>query len=178
MDILYTILSSAITALIFVVGWSFTAGRKLQIIDDLKSGFGKVQEDIKMLIDRISRFEGKMEGAIGRGSQLSPTELGAKYIKESGLEAILDDKEKKAFFCEKLKAILPEHYSDYDVQEGSRRIMLSLKDDAMMVPIKQYAFQNGLEVEVILGAGALWLRDDFMDVPRKTLPKKGEPKTD
>jgi len=183
MDILYTILSSAVTALVFVAGWSVTVGRKLQIMDDLKDGLekikkdiDKIREDIKMLIDRVSKLEGKMEGVIGRSSPLSPTALGARYIKESGLAAILDDKGEKELLREKLKADLPKNYSDYDVQESSRRILFSLKDDPMMRPVKEYAFQNGLEVEVILGAAALWLRDDFMGVSRKISPEKEESK--
>ena len=181
MNILYTILSSSVTALIFLMGWSVTIGRKLQIIDDLKEDLDnlrkemrqeldQIREDIKILIDRVSKIEGRMEQSVNKNSPLSPTPLGAKYIAESGLGAILDDPDKKAWLLEKLKADLPEDYLDYDVEESSRSILFALRNDRMMRPIKEYAFRNGLGVEVILGAGALWLRDDFMGVQRKTVP--------
>jgi hypothetical protein len=69
MDALYTIASSIVTALLFTAGWSVAVGRRLQTIDDLKSGFGRIEGDIKKmeesmttLIDRISNLEGKVDG--------------------------------------------------------------------------------------------------------------------
>jgi len=105
----------------------------------------------------------------GPGSPLQPTGVGINYIRESGLEKILD--EKKDVLLQKLKGELPKDYTDYDVQETSRKVLLSLRDDPMMKPIKDYAFKNALEVEIILRTGALWLRDDFLGVPRGVAKK-------
>ncbi len=161
---IWSLIGSVVTAVIFIIGWSVLAGRKLQIIDDLKMGFKDLQTDMRDLISRIARLEGRLEGVSASASPIQPTELGAKYIRDSGLEKILD--EKKISFCDNLKNSLPQNYTEYDVQETARRIMLSLRDELMMRPIKEYAFKEGLEVEVILGVGALWLRDDFLNHPR------------
>lgn len=66
MNAIYTILSSAVTALLFTAGWSVAVGRRLQTIDDLKTGFSRLEADIKRmeesilkLVDRTSRPGGK-----------------------------------------------------------------------------------------------------------------------
>jgi hypothetical protein len=71
MNTLYVITSSAVTALLFTAGRSIAIGRRLQTIDDLKSGFSRIEENMKRLeetmtklVDRISRLEGKIEAII------------------------------------------------------------------------------------------------------------------
>jgi hypothetical protein len=73
MDAIYTIFSSAVTALLFTAGWSLAVGRRLQTIDDLKSGFVRLEGDIKRmeesiikLVDRVSRLEGKVDEMASR----------------------------------------------------------------------------------------------------------------
>lgn len=99
------------------------------------------------------------------GSPLQPTEYGAKLIKESGLEAILDGK--KPALTEELKKLLPEKFTPYDVQEVARQLMVSKKNDSDFRGVKDYAYDNGLDVDIILQAGGLWLRDDFLGKERK-----------
>ncbi len=105
------------------------------------------------------------------GSPLQPTEYGAMLIRESGLEKILD--ESKEFLLKNLKNSLPKDYTEYDVQETARNVLLSLKEDAMMNPVKEYVYKNALNIETILRVGGLWLRDDFLDQPRE-IAKKAE----
>jgi len=97
-------------------------------------------------------------------SPLNPTAFGAKLIKDSGLEKILDDN--KDLLCTKLKASLPKEYTEYDVQERAREVLLSLKDDPIISPVKTYVYNNPMEIDTILRVGGLWLRDDFLKVPR------------
>ncbi len=99
------------------------------------------------------------------GSPLQPTEYGAKIIKESGLEKILD--QKKESLIKSLRDSLHKDYTDYDVQETARKILISFKSDSIMNPVKEYAYKNALDVEIILRVGGLWLRDDFLGQPRK-----------
>jgi predicted nuclease with TOPRIM domain len=84
MDTIYTILSSAVTALLFTAGWSIAVGRRLQTIDDLKSGFVRLEGDIKRLeesilklVDRTSRLEGKVDEMASRISSIE-VKMGAK----------------------------------------------------------------------------------------------------
>ena len=75
MDAIYTISSSIVTALLFTAGWSVAVGRRLQTIDDLKSGsciegnmlclegdIKRLEESIIKLVDSISKLEGKVDG--------------------------------------------------------------------------------------------------------------------
>jgi hypothetical protein len=98
-------------------------------------------------------------------SPLRPTEFGANLIKNSGLEKILD--ENKEFLCTKLRASLPTAHTEYDVQENARKLLVDLKNDPIMNPVKQYVYNNPMEIETILMVGGLWLRDDFLGQPRR-----------
>lgn len=98
------------------------------------------------------------------GSPLRPTEYGAQLIRESGLEKILN--EQKELLFSKLKEELPENYTEYDVQEMSRQVLLKMKTDPIINPVKTYAYQNAIDVDMILRVGGLWLRDDFLGQPR------------
>ena len=69
-------------------------------------------------------------------SPLNPTEYGVSLIKESGLQKILD--ENKELLCTKLKASLPTDYAEYDVQEKARQVLLGLKHDPIMKPVKDW----------------------------------------
>jgi len=105
------------------------------------------------------------------GSPLKPTEYGAQLIRDSGLEKILDDN--KALLCEKLRASLAEGYTEYDVQEEARHLLLLLKDDQIMRQVKEYVYNHPIDIEVILRTGGLWLRDDFLNHPREVAKNEG-----
>lgn len=99
------------------------------------------------------------------GSPLRPTKYGVKLIKESGLEKILNDKKEE--LINELKDTLGENYSKYDLQQNARNILLSRMDDPDFKSVKEYAYENGLDAKIILKAGGLWLRDDFLGHKRK-----------
>lgn len=100
------------------------------------------------------------------GSPLKLTKYGAQLIKDSGLEKILNDN--KETLCDQLKARLKEGYTEYDVQENARNILVGLKDDSIMKPVKEYVYNHPMDITIILRAGGLWLRDDFLKKPRET----------
>lgn len=94
------------------------------------------------------------------GSPLGPTPYGVTLITESGLKDILDSR--KEDLKKELQKRLPKNYTDYDVQENARAMLIENKEEAWMNPVKEYAYKNGLNVDIILRAGGLWLRDDFL----------------
>lgn len=98
-------------------------------------------------------------------SPLRPTEYGVKLIKDSGLEKILDAN--KETLCIKLRASLSKDHTEYDVQENARNLLIELKDDPMMKPVKEYVYNYPIEIDIILRTGGLWLRDDFLEQPRQ-----------
>lgn len=128
-----------------------------------------VKRELSNLWDAIKTREAMRAGVEGKGSPINPTELGWKYIKESGLERIVDE-EKKEELLEKLRNFLGKDYTEYDVQENARKILVSMKDDPTLKPIKEYAFNNGIDVDIILLLGGLLLRDNFLNQPHQIAP--------
>jgi len=130
-------------------------------------------ESIAYAIDEIQTIlRNKLKGIsiqhtlVEKGSSpLNPAEYGAKLIRDSGLGKILD--ENKESLCIKLRASLPKDYTDYDVQEKSRELLVSLKDDSMMRPVKEYVYNHPIDIEIVLKVGGLWLRDDFLGKDRQ-----------
>lgn len=98
------------------------------------------------------------------GSPLQPTAFGEQLIKDSGLKKILDDQ--SSFLKAELSKKVSEKDTEYDVQEKARSLLIELKNIEMMNPVKKYAYDNGLDVDIILKAGGLWLRDDFLGKQR------------
>ena len=128
----------------------------------------KVINPIKLAIVEIQTLFREMGKTIQysltetSGSPLRPTEFGQKLVKESGLEEILE-REKTTFLKmldEKLKEKVP--FTAYDVQGEAITIMLAQKDNEVINPVKDYAFKNALEIEIILRIGGLLLRDKYL----------------
>lgn len=121
-----------------------------------------------------SKFKGLdiVHNLIESGSSpLNPTEYGAKLIKDSGLEKILNDN--KEFLCTKLKASLPRDYTEYDAQERARDLLLLLRNDPILNPVKEWVYNNPIiDIETVLRVGGLWLRNDFLNQPRKVSETK------
>lgn len=131
-----------------------------------------VKRELQNIWDTMKGREAQRSGIEASGSPIQPTEFGWKYLRESGLDKIADE-QKKEFLLQTLRSLLLlDHidHTDYDVQETARRVMVSLRDDPMMVEVKQYAFNNGLDVDMILRLGGLLLRDNFLGQPHKTAP--------
>lgn len=143
------------------------------LIDGKIGGLNKtIPKLTQAVVELQSIISNKIKGVVinqslleTSGSPLAPTEYGAELIKKSGLEKILDDY--KEDLCIKLKANLPKDHTEYDVQEIARNLLVSLKDDPMMKPIKEYLYNNPMDIELILRIGGLWLRDDFLKKDRK-----------
>lgn len=122
----------------------------------------EIQTIIKTKLEGISMQYTLTEQS---GSPLRPTEYGLKLIKDSGLDRILDIN--KETLCTKLRASLPKDYTEYDVQENARNLLIQLKDDPMMKPVKEYVYNYPTDMDIILRTGGLWLRDDFLGQPRQ-----------
>lgn len=95
-------------------------------------------------------------------SPIQPTEFGRELLKKSGMEEFIKNHEKP--LLKKLEEKLKKDYSsftDYDVQEQSIKLMIDLKDTGSLNNIKEFAFKNGIRVEIILRLGGFVLRDMF-----------------
>ena len=127
---------------------------------------GKIDTSISWIKDELGKIWARFEKVEGAGSPLNPTQKGKKWLDDSGLSNIIDNS-KKEWLLNELKKQLPKNYTDYDVQITARRLMVSLRDDEAIKPIKEYAFDNGIDIEIILRLSGLLLRDNFLNVPHK-----------
>ena len=141
---------------ILTLAWIFS--KKLSVIE---TSITLIKRELGRLWNGISSMESRLAGAEGSKSPLNPTHLGWKWLNESDLTKIIDE-EKKTWLLQNLRNSLPPDYTDYDVQEVARRVMVSLKDDSLMKDVKQYAFEHGIDIEMLLRLGGLLLRDNFL----------------
>lgn len=97
-------------------------------------------------------------------SPLQPTEFGLELLKKSGMEGYVKTNRESLIkkVKEKLKERLKKDYTAYDVQEQSIKLMIELKDTNLLNTIKEFAFKNGIDIEIILRLGGLMLRDEFL----------------
>ena len=106
------------------------------------------------------------------GSPLMPTQIGKEFFDSSGLTKILDDN--ADFLRLELGKLLPENHTEYDVQEKARQLLIFLLDKPIMNPVKKYVYDNGMSENVLesyVRAAGLWLRDDFLNLERRTSNK-------
>ncbi len=140
---------------------SIRFGKLENSIDWIKEKFKEHWEAILANQQSISTLQQSLAGMEASGSPLDPTKFGADHIKKSGLQKIIDETNKEELL-KKLKKSLPEGHTEYDVQETARRVMVSMRNSALMKPIKDYAFKNGVVVNVLLSTSGLLLRDNFL----------------
>ena len=102
------------------------------------------------------------------GSPLRPTEYGASLIKKSGLEKIID--ENKTQYIKRIKELLSPVYSEYDIQEKARNVLMKDLKKPIMKPLRDYAYKEGWSedlLESVVKTAGLWLRDDFLGNKRE-----------
>lgn len=90
----------------------------------------------------------------------SPVKLndeGVKALSESGAFKIVDDKKNKKKILD-LVLSDPKPTNAYDAQEKTVVVMDRLANDKMFLPIKDYAFNKGLDMPELLYAMAIYFR--------------------
>jgi len=160
-DIIYFF---GIMASLIAIAWY--GGNRLGAIE---ASIGWIKEEFQKVWDTLTGREAQRMGAEGKGSPVNPTEIGWKYLRESGLDKLVD-KEKREWLLNNLKNSLPKNYTEYDVQEVAKRVMYSLRDDPIMVEVKKYALSSGLDADMILRLGAYLLRDNLLEWEHSIAP--------
>jgi hypothetical protein len=151
--------------LIYVFRLIFSSGKYCKTIEALEKEGSESSKKLDSLILSFNRLISKLENIkniSGLGDiyfkTASPntlTEIGVKMLNDSGLRNFIDTN--KTELIKKAK----EHKSptNYDIEQISRDIMLSLRDDPRINTTKEYAFQNGKDLTLMLMASGLYLRD-------------------
>lgn len=92
--------------------------------------------------------------------ELSLSDKGESVLKSSGFINMFEDHRDE--ILRKIKDSKP--HTKYDVQENATNIVMDLKDEDYMRPIKDYAYQKEESVEEILFIGGIYARDRYFEM--------------
>lgn len=154
-----------------IIGGCIYIGRKLQILDDLKEDVNNLDKLSKCSTNAIVEIQTHLSGkgfainhtlAYSANSPIQLTDYGEMLMKESGFTDIIKNQEKRDYLVKLVKDKNPT--TNYDIQDYSMNTMkeLAQKNDTVVVPLKEYAFKEGLTLEIILNSAGIVLRDEVM----------------
>jgi hypothetical protein len=94
------------------------------------------------------------------GSPLELTDYGKRLIKESGFNNVL--KKCRNALVQKVRDRHPT--TNYGIQEESINVIKELlnSDDETLKPLKDYAYNNGLPIDILVQPAGIVLRDEVM----------------
>ncbi|HET6747563.1 MAG TPA: hypothetical protein VFH06_05650 [Candidatus Saccharimonadales bacterium] len=167
MDSNYVVLivNIIISALVGMGTALFTVGQYKNKVDRMERDFEKLadkKETLRTDVDKLLEFKTQAQKFIDRSiykdqSPLSLTDFGEKLVNESGLKEVFDDV--KDDLVEMLEEMEPS--SQYDTQEKARALMDNLAGYEPFKRVEKYAFDHGKDLNQILRAGAIMLRDYY-----------------
>jgi hypothetical protein len=146
-------------------------GRKLQVLDDLKLQSADSSSFCKSATNAIVEMQTHLAGkgfcinqklAYTNNSPLKLTEWGEKIMWDSGFASEILNPEKRDYLIKLVKAKDPK--TNYDIQQNSIDVMNELAEvnDPIAVPIKEYAYKEGITLEILLNSAGIMLRDQVM----------------
>lgn len=151
--------------LIFVARLIFTSGKYCKTIDALEKENTEINRKIDTLILSFNRLISKLEGVknlsglddiyFKTSSPKNLTEVGIKMLNESGLKDFIDAN--KDELIKKVESNKPQ--TNYDIEQSAINAMLPLAGDTRLNKIKEYVFQNGKDLTMMLIASGIYLRD-------------------
>jgi hypothetical protein len=133
---------------------SIKVGTYIRDLDNL------ITQTIPGIVDRIDRLEGYFDNKITeRNSPISLTPYAKEILKEIEFDQIFDSMKKE--LCKRLDEY--KLHTKYDVQEMSSLLMKRIKNDRFCDPLKQAAFAKGYNLNEILSAASIPLRDYYLE---------------
>ena len=144
---------------IVILGGLIYFGRRLQILDDLKKTCDDLFKRTTSIDNRVSNIEGRM--GIGYTSASSPIHLtpkGREILDKSGAKSIIDNKKNKKKILDKICSE-GKTKTAYDVQEKTKQVIKDMANESMFIPLKNYAFTQGIDLEILLNIVAIYFRD-------------------
>ncbi|NBD74252.1 hypothetical protein GVX82_04415 [Patescibacteria group bacterium] len=111
---------------------------------------------------RLTTLEGKSSGAFMELSPLSLTRKGRELLEGSGLRAFVDEGCDELMRVADYETEAPE--TDYDLQELAFELFESLSfDPEFERSLKQYAFEQGISMQVLRRIAGIYFRDVLRD---------------
>lgn len=164
-NILLSVFLPTITFLIGIIGY-FLKDKVRGLAENdhrLDQKVDGIKEKIDKICDRISNLEGRF--GIGYSVSSSPihlTEKGEELLTASGAKKILDNKENQKKILDQILAD-PKPKTAYDAQEKTKEVIEKMVDEDLFIPVKDYVFQKGIELEVVLHVSSIYFRDIVLD---------------
>lgn len=164
MDVLIP-LASLIAFILVAVG-----GLIAYFFKRLLSKVDNIADEIRPIRPAIIELQGLLTPAklkrlmfpltVAPGSPLQVTEYGDKLMKESGFYDILKSHSEMLVGA----VVKKKPKTNYDIQESSIEVIKDLlgKSEPVLVQLKKYAFDNGLEVDMLIPPAGVTLRDEVM----------------
>ena len=161
------IVNLIVSALVGTGSALFVVGQYKNKIDRLEKDFEKITERKDLLrtdVDRLLEFKIQAQKFIDRSiykdqSPLSLTDFGEELVNGSGLRDVFN--EVKDDLVGMLEDMEPA--SQYDTQEKARALMDNLAGYEPFKRVEKYAFDHGKDLNQILRAGAILLRDYYFE---------------
>lgn len=146
--------STIVLALLYI-------GRKLQILDELKTTTDKIKANIKVVSDFLTRHDSKFNPTeLQAYSPLKLTEIGRKFLEDIGFANIFGNHEQEFF-----SYIDAEHPTlKYDVETTAIKSIYALWDREYMNPIKQYLYNHpDRNLENTAPTLGVYVRDKYLE---------------
>lgn len=166
MELQIIISSSIISFIVSLFVLFVRLGSYKQKIDIFDSSIKELKNEMKDVNTRVSKIEGGLErdraygGIVKAKSPLSLTDKGRRVLQESGAQNYLD--KNKSILIKEIEACKPK--SSYDVQEFSKQVLDSHKNEDDFIEIKEYVYKNGLVLDHVIMGMAIYLRDYALEI--------------
>lgn len=146
--------------LIIKIDWPYFLGilGSLMMIAWYTSGkFSKTETLLGSVDKRLTNLEGKLYGTFQSQSPISLTDVGNKFLKESGLKDYIDFNKEKLFSdCHKLKKIS----TAYDIQEVAFAFFDTVKfETGFEKKLENFTYQQGIDLKILRRIGGIYLRN-------------------
>lgn len=154
-EIILFILNLILSGIVASLTMTFRLGQYKEKVDQLeKCDFQR----------RLSTLEGQYSvgNITQRNSPISLNERGTKLLNESTANEFVDKNLQE--LVEKIR--IAGAANAYDIQETAKTVVQSYRNDIRFLPLKNFAFEQGIDLNIIEVATAIYLRD-------KTLPQFG-----
>jgi len=130
---------------------------------DSIEGFTKVASNSIVEIQTLLAGKGyaiNQRLAYSSASPVRLTEYGETIMRESGFNEIL--KQNTKFFVDLVRGKNPQ--TNYDIQEYSKSVINELvnANNPLTISLKNYAYNKGLPLEIIVNSAGILLRDEVM----------------
>lgn len=160
LNIFITFAQVIVAAVVAFATASYKFGKIEQRTSHLEEDSKDEKKEVRELGKTVSEVKGQLSVNnpalyVQRRSPVTINERGEKLFHESRADKFLENNNDE--LLEKVKTA--GYQTAYDIQENSRIVINGYRNDERFVPLKDYAFKQGIDLELISFVLSLKLRD-------------------